>query len=225
MWKNFQIRKRRKLRILIEILWPLALFLILALVRRRGLRDNMKACNFATRPLPSSGLFPFMRGMLCELNNSCYSLPQGNDAPYAPNQSQSTSQFNNLVQLFSDIFQFGNQATVVNSTTTIALYLKEIIAQQNSAAQITSNLTLAQYTYSNLSVFTNSLNLLANNSTLADFLLQSNPNYNYLYSNYSKKFSESNSSLEYQLFSLTVNPTVLDLLYGPDLNTDIKPKE
>ena len=162
-----------------------------------------------------------MRGMLCELNNSCYSLPQGNDAPYSQNQSNSMSQFNNLVQLLSDIFQFGDQPQVVNSTTTLALYFKEIIAQQNSASQITSNLTLAQYTYSNLSVFTNNLNLLANSSTLINFLLQSNPNYNYLYSNYSKKISESNPSLEDQLFSSSVNPEVLDLLYGPDLNVGL----
>lgn len=45
LWKNFQLRKRRKIRFIIEILWPLTLFLILVWVRTRGLRVNNAACK------------------------------------------------------------------------------------------------------------------------------------------------------------------------------------
>jgi hypothetical protein len=46
LWKNFQLRKRKKFRLLIEIIWPLVLFLILVWVRTRGLRVNMPACKY-----------------------------------------------------------------------------------------------------------------------------------------------------------------------------------
>jgi hypothetical protein len=45
LWKNYQLRKRKKIRFIIEIVWPLTLFLILVWVRTRGLRVNNAACK------------------------------------------------------------------------------------------------------------------------------------------------------------------------------------
>jgi len=45
LWKNYQLRKRKKIRFIIEIVWPLTLFLILVWVRTRGLRVNNSACK------------------------------------------------------------------------------------------------------------------------------------------------------------------------------------
>ncbi len=144
-----------------------------------------------------------------------------------------------LVNKFvSDLFQFANQPQVVNATTVLAVLLRDVFKQQNNAAQITRSLNLSQYTYSNLSDFSSGINsFLIQNSTndksLVDALLASNPNYNFLYSNYSQTISESNTALEFTLseqnrldtvlrpfnvrVSLFVARSLVDLIYGPDL--------
>ncbi len=76
LWKNFSLKRRQKLRALIEIIWPLFLFLILMWIRTRDLTIFRSQCHFAERPLPSSGAIPFLRGYFCELNNSCSNFPR-----------------------------------------------------------------------------------------------------------------------------------------------------
>ena len=46
LWKNFVVRRRHKLRIVIEIVWPTFLFFILVLVRLRELTKNEPNCKF-----------------------------------------------------------------------------------------------------------------------------------------------------------------------------------
>ena len=128
--------------------------------------------NFATRGLPSNGLFPFLRGVLCELNNTCYTLPRDVDAPPSPNQTNSTSQFDNLKKLFVDIIQFANQPEVVNNTMKIASFSRDILNQRNKASKITGNLTLSQYLYTNVNNFTYNANLIVKNQALVDSLLK-----------------------------------------------------
>lgn len=59
-----------------------------------------------------------------------------------------------------------------------------------------------------------SLTPLPLNATFVDEILSSNPNFNYLYSNYSKIYNEP---LE-QLIDLGVPRQIISILYGPDLD-------
>lgn len=62
MWKNFVLLRRSPFRIIVEIFWPLALFLILAAVRSRGtLVERKSECHFHNKPMPSAGLLPFFQ--------------------------------------------------------------------------------------------------------------------------------------------------------------------
>ena len=54
------------------------------------------------------------------------------------------------------------------------------------------------------------------NDTVVQYILDSNPNYNNLYSNYSKTFNEPMLSL-----SLLANQEMIDILYGPDLDVRV----
>ncbi|KAJ7386398.1 hypothetical protein OS493_008522 [Desmophyllum pertusum] len=72
VWKNFSLRKRQHLRNLVEIIWPLVLFIILVAVRNR---QNYGATNipdsvYRPRALPSAGLFPFVRSFLCDFKDT-----------------------------------------------------------------------------------------------------------------------------------------------------------
>ena len=195
--------------------------------------------NFAARPLPSSGLFPFMSGILCQLLDTCQSLPQDTDAPpltftnFTNNTNSNSLSVELLTEFLNDLFQFANQPQVVNATTVLAVVLRDIFQEQNNAAKITRSLNLSQYTYSNLSDFTSGILNSTNDKFLVDALLESNPNYNFLYSNYSQTIYESNTALEFTLsdqnrldtivrplniqVSLFVARSLVDIIYGPDL--------
>ncbi|CAG7721592.1 unnamed protein product [Allacma fusca] len=72
IWKNYLLRRRHKKRTIIEILWPLSLFLVLMWVRTRGLTTNIKNCHMIPKALPSVGGFEFIQNVFCSLTNPCF---------------------------------------------------------------------------------------------------------------------------------------------------------
>ncbi|XP_048255576.1 phospholipid-transporting ATPase ABCA1-like isoform X2 [Haliotis rufescens] len=73
LWKNFTLRKRQPLRVVIELVWPLCLFLILVGVRTRpDLIINNPECHFDGKAMPSAGTLPFLQSFLCTFNNTCH---------------------------------------------------------------------------------------------------------------------------------------------------------
>ncbi|GAB6026560.1 ATP-binding cassette sub- A member 1 [Chamberlinius hualienensis] len=72
LWKNYLVRKRQKLRLAIEIIWPLLLFLILMWVRTRGLRTYKPGCYYDEKALPSVGTLPFIQTFYCTFSNPCH---------------------------------------------------------------------------------------------------------------------------------------------------------
>ena len=161
--------------------------------------------------MPSNGLFPFLRGFLCELNNSCYSLPQDNES--------GNNSLYELTQLATNIFEFTNRKEVISSATTLVTLFRDVVAIRTKSGRITENLTLSQFLYTSVDSFRNQLKVIINNSTLVNALLDSNPYYNNLYSNYSRKISPLNSQFE-SILSARLNNTqqLIDFLYGPDLD-------
>jgi hypothetical protein len=87
---------------------------------------------------------------------------------------------------------------------------------RNKAGLITQNLTLSQYLLISADSLKIQLNSITNDSILVNGLLNSNPNYNYLYSKYSKNVTNLNAQLE-----LDLPPQLIDLAYGPDLDVII----
>jgi hypothetical protein len=179
--------------------------------------------------------------MFCQLVfENCYRLPQDIDAPPLLNSTNTTTSTSDPLGFFTAFFAFANDPSVVNATTTLAFVLRDFVQEQRQANAISKSLKLSQYTRSNLSDFTNGIQTFFNNqsSTLifVNTLLDSNPNYNFLYSNYSQTISESNQMLEITLqnqevintffrplnvqVSQTTARQLIDLLYGPDLNVN-----
>ncbi|XP_065332368.1 ATP-binding cassette sub-family A member 7-like isoform X3 [Cloeon dipterum] len=76
LWKNWVLRKRQKVRCLVELIWPLILFSILMWVRTRGLKSYIHECHFEEKAMPSAGLFPFFQSFLCTVNNTCHRTVQ-----------------------------------------------------------------------------------------------------------------------------------------------------
>ncbi|KAM9095067.1 phospholipid-transporting ATPase ABCA7 isoform 8-T9 [Sarcophilus harrisii] len=75
LWKNFTYRRRKPVQLVIELLWPLFLFLILVAVRQSHPPFEHHECHFPNKPLPSAGMLPWFQGILCNMNNPCYRYP------------------------------------------------------------------------------------------------------------------------------------------------------
>uniref|UniRef100_A0ABM0MT81 Retinal-specific ATP-binding cassette transporter-like n=1 Tax=Saccoglossus kowalevskii TaxID=10224 RepID=A0ABM0MT81_SACKO len=74
-WKNFTLRRRHKIQQIIELVWPLLIFLILVWVRGRQPPEHMHACHYNGKALPSAGLMPFFQSLMCYGGNECHRNP------------------------------------------------------------------------------------------------------------------------------------------------------
>ncbi|NXI48256.1 ABCA1 protein, partial [Galbula dea] len=81
LWKNFTYRRRQRIQLAIEILWPLFLFFILISVRQSHPPFQQHECHFPNKALPSAGILPWLQGIICNLNNPCFRHPTPGEAP------------------------------------------------------------------------------------------------------------------------------------------------
>ncbi|XP_053906261.1 phospholipid-transporting ATPase ABCA7 isoform X3 [Cuculus canorus] len=81
LWKNFTYRRRQRIQLAIEILWPLFLFFILISVRQSHPPFKQHECHFPNKALPSAGTLPWLQGIICNLNNPCFRHPTAGEAP------------------------------------------------------------------------------------------------------------------------------------------------
>ncbi|XP_053437443.1 phospholipid-transporting ATPase ABCA7 [Nycticebus coucang] len=81
LWKNFTYRRRQPIQLLVEVLWPLFLFFILVAVRHFHPPLEHHECHFPNKPLPSAGIVPWLQGLICNVNNTCFLHPTLGEEP------------------------------------------------------------------------------------------------------------------------------------------------
>uniref|UniRef100_A0A8C3LGY1 P-type phospholipid transporter n=1 Tax=Chrysolophus pictus TaxID=9089 RepID=A0A8C3LGY1_CHRPC len=81
LWKNWILRKRQKLRILVELVWPLSLFLALVWLRKANPLYRQHECHFPNKAMPSAGTLPWLQGIFCNMNNPCFRSPTRGESP------------------------------------------------------------------------------------------------------------------------------------------------
>ncbi|EMP24164.1 ATP-binding cassette sub-family A member 7 [Chelonia mydas] len=81
LWKNFTYRRRQKIQLTIELLWPLFLFFILISVRQSHPPFEQRQCHFPNKALPSAGTLSWIQGMICNVNNPCFQYPTAGETP------------------------------------------------------------------------------------------------------------------------------------------------
>nr|AYM45136.1 ATP-binding cassette subfamily A member 1-like protein [Carassius auratus] len=101
LWKNFTLRRRQKVRLLVELLWPLFLFFILVAVRSTNNPVYKSQCHYPNKPLPSAGVLPWLQGMLCNMQNPCVSFPTPGEAPGQVNNFDNSTVTKVLVEVQS----------------------------------------------------------------------------------------------------------------------------
>ncbi|XP_068604697.1 retinal-specific phospholipid-transporting ATPase ABCA4 [Brachionichthys hirsutus] len=81
LWKNWTLRKRQKVRFLVEILWPVLLFIGLVWLRRANPLYQQHECHFPNKAMPSAGILPWIQGIFCNANNPCFRYPTRGESP------------------------------------------------------------------------------------------------------------------------------------------------
>ncbi|XP_010614324.1 ATP-binding cassette sub-family A member 12 isoform X1 [Fukomys damarensis] len=77
VWKNWLGVKRQPFWTLVLILWPVIIFIILAITRTKFPPTAKPTCYLAPRNLPSTGFFPFLQTLLCDTDSKCKDTPYG----------------------------------------------------------------------------------------------------------------------------------------------------
>ncbi|XP_035855343.1 retinal-specific phospholipid-transporting ATPase ABCA4 isoform X2 [Sander lucioperca] len=81
LWKNWTIRRRQRVRFLMEIMWPVMLFMGLVWLRRVNPLYRQHECHFPNKAMPSTGVLPWIQGIFCNANNPCFQYPTRGESP------------------------------------------------------------------------------------------------------------------------------------------------
>ncbi|XP_057649320.1 retinal-specific phospholipid-transporting ATPase ABCA4 [Chionomys nivalis] len=81
LWKNWTLRKRQKIRFVVELVWPLSLFLVLIWLRNANPLYSHHQCHFPNKAMPSAGMLPWLQGIFCNMNNPCFQNPTPGETP------------------------------------------------------------------------------------------------------------------------------------------------
>uniref|UniRef100_A0AAQ5X5J9 P-type phospholipid transporter n=1 Tax=Amphiprion ocellaris TaxID=80972 RepID=A0AAQ5X5J9_AMPOC len=147
LWKNITYRRRNKIQLVIELLWPLFLFVILISVRHS--HRPYKQSHFPNKALPSAGTLPWIQGIICNINNPCFHSPTPGETP------GQAGNFDNSI-VFCDL------AVLHLCVSTVDLPVKECLrANETFSTFLLTNVSLSSLAMDQL--LNARLNLLASN--------------------------------------------------------------
>ncbi|XP_033494779.1 retinal-specific phospholipid-transporting ATPase ABCA4a isoform X1 [Epinephelus lanceolatus] len=81
LWKNWTVRRRQRVRFFMEIMWPVMLFMGLVWLRRVNPLYRQHECHFPNKAMPSTGILPWIQGIICNANNPCFQYPTRGESP------------------------------------------------------------------------------------------------------------------------------------------------
>uniref|UniRef100_A0A8C1ZLC5 P-type phospholipid transporter n=1 Tax=Cyprinus carpio TaxID=7962 RepID=A0A8C1ZLC5_CYPCA len=114
LWKNFTYRRRNKVQLIIELLWPLFLFLILIAVRQSHPPYKQSQCHFPNKALPSAGTLAWVQGIICNVNNPCFHHPTAGETPGRVNNFQNSILSRLSVDIRTVLTISGNRTVLSN---------------------------------------------------------------------------------------------------------------
>uniref|UniRef100_A0A8C7NR11 P-type phospholipid transporter n=1 Tax=Oncorhynchus mykiss TaxID=8022 RepID=A0A8C7NR11_ONCMY len=137
LWKNITYRRRNKVQLIIELVWPLFLFLILISVRHSHPPYKQSQCHFPNKALPSAGTLPWVQGIICNINNPCFHNPTQGETPGR------VGNFDNSMWVYCIVFVCGQSTGVmlkdiVCNATVLSQFLT--VDQEDSMAELQSQL-------------------------------------------------------------------------------------
>ncbi|KAJ6657074.1 hypothetical protein lerEdw1_002819 [Lerista edwardsae] len=154
LWKNFTFRRRQMLQLLIEIAWPLFIFIILISVRLSYPPYEQHECHFPNKAMPSAGTLPWVQGIICNANNPCFRYPTPGESPGI------VGNFNKSIvsRLFSDakrLLLYSQKDTSIQDAQKLVAKLQKV-GKSVSGVKVRDflivNETLSDFLHQNLSL-------------------------------------------------------------------------
>ncbi|XP_072824282.1 retinal-specific phospholipid-transporting ATPase ABCA4 isoform X4 [Vicugna pacos] len=71
----------QQIRFVVELVWPLSLFLVLIWLRNVNPLYSQHECHFPNKAMPSAGMLPWLQGIFCNVNNPCFQSPTPGESP------------------------------------------------------------------------------------------------------------------------------------------------
>ncbi|XP_019733077.1 ATP-binding cassette sub-family A member 1 isoform X2 [Hippocampus comes] len=144
LWKNFTLRKRQKVRLVVEIVWPLFLFFILVSVRFTTEPTHKGQCHYPNKAMPSAGVLPWIQGLVCNVDNPCLSHPTPGEAPGQVNNFNNSIISRALIELQSLLMNksiLGNAQRLADDVTQWAAIMSRADARNGQPVQLTTILS------------------------------------------------------------------------------------
>ncbi|XP_061191991.1 uncharacterized protein LOC133200204 [Saccostrea echinata] len=137
LWKNLILRKRQKHVLLLEVVWPVFIFLVVIIIRQGTPPVKKDTCSYNEHAMPSAGLVPFLQSTVCNLQNPCEArssieIKQNNMNSFAAAIQDLTPHFSSeptlkalksvktgvkLANAISDISKNGSLSNLMNDTS------------------------------------------------------------------------------------------------------------
>ncbi|XP_033117050.1 phospholipid-transporting ATPase ABCA1-like isoform X2 [Anneissia japonica] len=121
-WKNWVHRKRKKVRLLVELCWPLFIFIIIVLVRRSEPPEYKEECHFYSRALFSAGWLPTLQSFVCDSQHQCHSNTTPGENAGSINDFQSSG----LNKILWDVEQIFSNSTVIEEGSKLWIQVSDI---------------------------------------------------------------------------------------------------
>ncbi|XP_047724828.1 retinal-specific phospholipid-transporting ATPase ABCA4-like [Prionailurus viverrinus] len=84
LWSQSEVESKdtvERIRFVVELVWPLSLFLLLIWLRNVNPLYSQHECHFPNKAMPSAGMLPWLQGMFCNVNNPCFQSPTPGESP------------------------------------------------------------------------------------------------------------------------------------------------
>ncbi|XP_035829835.1 uncharacterized protein LOC101860234 [Aplysia californica] len=128
LWKNLILRVRYPGVLVLEILWPILIVGIVAIMRLGVPPFRVGNCHYQARALPSAGLVPFLQTYICNLDNHCYATP--NHLEYVDYTANSFSKMTQDLGPYFSSPEVLDVLAVSNKSATVFMTMKNVLGDK-----------------------------------------------------------------------------------------------
>uniref|UniRef100_A0A8C2WZC7 ABC transporter domain-containing protein n=1 Tax=Cyclopterus lumpus TaxID=8103 RepID=A0A8C2WZC7_CYCLU len=134
-----------QVRLVVEVIWPLFLFVILVWVRSTNKPLHKGQCHYPNKAMPSAGVLPWLQGMMCNINNPCLNSPTPGETPGQVNNFNSSIVHLVWTKSFGNAFRFYLRSqplilrSILRDNETFSTHLKENLSLPSTVVQSLMN--------------------------------------------------------------------------------------
>ncbi|KAM8855240.1 uncharacterized protein abca12 [Spinachia spinachia] len=131
LWKNWLAIIRQPLWSVTLVLWPLIIFIIIAVARKSFPPVQKDTCFVRPRNLPSAGFFPFLQTLMCNTDSNCQNTSLVDQAASKRTVPLPSDTRSNLLNRWGDFLNFALPKDSRNDPAELIEALKNLLGPAN----------------------------------------------------------------------------------------------